>query len=287
MEKTIPLSPIKAYLLLVKPGIMMGNAITMAGGFALASRSYFDGWLFFATLIGLISIIGSSCIVNNVIDERADQQMERTKKRALAFASLPRSQIFLAALLLGAVGVLSLSLFANFLTLCIALFGYFIYVGLYSFSKYHSAQGTLIGSLAGAVSPVIGYCAVSHDLDLGAWILFAMLVLWQMPHFYAIAIYRSQDYASASIPVFPAQKGIKKTKIHMLLYTIAFAIVSLLLFVFGYTGYGYLAVAVSLGMIWIGLSLKGFRSVNDDQWAKKMFRFSLIVVMALSMAMMI
>lgn len=276
---------LKSYYLLTKPGILMGNAITTVAGFCLASRGSFDVWLFLATLIGLTCLIGSSCVMNNYIDRRADQKMERTKHRALANGSISISAAMIFALVMGVVGVAALALFTNPLTVYIALFGFFVYVLLYSFSKYYSMHGTLIGSVAGAVPPVVGYCAVSNHLDLGAWILFAMIVLWQMPHFYAIAIYRQRDYAAASIPVLPIKKGMRATKIQMLLYTIAFVGASSLLYVFHYAGIAYLTIALVLGLGWLWLCIEGFRCKNDQHWARQMFRFSLIVVTALSFAL--
>lgn len=276
---------LKSYYLLTKPGILMGNAITTIAGFSLASKGSFDFWLFFATLIGLTCTIGSSCVLNNYIDRKADQKMERTKQRALATGSISITFALVFALSLGVIGISVLAIFTNPLSVGIALFGFFVYVLLYSFSKYYSIHGTLIGSLAGAVPPVVGYCAVSNHLDLGAWILFAMIVLWQMPHFYAIAIYRQKDYAAASIPVLPIKKGMRTTKIQMLVYTVAFVAASTLLFVFDYTGYAYLSIALVLGFGWLWLCVQGFSCKNDLQWARQMFRVSLVVVTALSLAM--
>jgi protoheme IX farnesyltransferase len=118
-------------------------------------------------------------------------------------------------------------------------------------------------------------------MDGGAYILFIMMVLWQMPHFFAIAIRRLDDYIAAEIPVLPAIKGIFLTKVHMVFYVVAFVLASTLLTVFGYTGYGYLIVALALGCIWIGLSFLGFRTQSDQKWARKMFTFSLINITVL------
>lgn len=277
---------VRSYSLLTKPGIMLGNAITILGGFFLASRGVVDFRLLFATVVGLSLIIASSCVFNNTIDRKADSKMDRTKHRPLVTGSISLVSALLFALALGILGTWILS-FANYLALSIALLGFFVYVILYSFSKYYSMHGTLIGSLAGAVPPVVGYCAVTGGLDTGAWILFAILTIWQMPHFYAIAIFRQKDYAKASIPVLPIVKGIHTTKIHMLFFTIVFLFASPLLFVFGYTGYIYLFLSLVLSLGWLGLSIKGFYVKNDIQWARKMFGFSLLVITLLSIAMMV
>jgi heme o synthase len=149
---------------------------------------------------------------------------------------------------------------------------------LYGFWKRLSSTGTLVGSISGAVPPVVGYCAVSGSFDLGALIFFLVLVFWQMPHFYAIAMYRRDDYAKAGIPALPVKKGLHVTKIHIMLYIIIYTLVVACLNFYGYTGKTYLAVAVGLGLIWLGYGLQGFSSDNDEVWARKMFRVSLIVL---------
>jgi heme o synthase len=282
--QTLTLSPWKAYLSLTKPGIIMGNAITAASGFALASKGHFDFSLFFATLIGLSLIIASGCAFNNYIDRKADQKMPRTKNRPLAKGIISIRSANLFAIILGLAGVLFLSAFVNTLTTIIALVGFGVYVLFYSFLKYRTTHATLVGSIAGAVPPVVGYTAVTGHLDAAALLLFGIIALWQMPHFFAIAIYRLEDYAAASIPVLPVKKGIPTTKIQMLLYTVAFTIAATLLSLSGHVGKLYPVVALILGSIWICLCVQGLETNNDKIWARKMFVFSLLVVTALSAA---
>lgn len=279
---------IRSYSLLTKPGIMLGNAITLAGGYFLAARGHFSLWIFLASIVGLSLLIGSSCVINNYIDREADAKMERTKNRALAMGTISVQGALLFALVLGMTGIAFLGVYTNLLTLGVAIFGFVVYVFLYSFSKYYSIYGTLVGSIAGAVPPIVGYTAVSNQLDAGSFILFAILALWQMPHFFAIAIFRQNDYAAASIPVLPMIKGMRTTKMHMLFYCIAFLAISPFLTVFGYTGYGYFVLAIVLGLGWIGLAAKGFLpQTNDLKWARKMFAYSLLVITSLSIAMML
>ena len=242
----------------------------------LASKGHFDFYLFLAVLIGLVGVMGSACIFNNYIDRNADAKMERTKNRPLVQGLITPLNALIAAAFLFIIGVYVLAVYTNLLTLAITLFGFFAYVVLYTVSKYRTSLGTLIGSLSGAVPPVVGYCAVSNRFDMGAFLLFAILVLWQMPHFFAIALYRLDDYIAASIPVLPAVKGAHRTKIHMLLYIVAFIGACAMLTVYGYTGMSYLIVATLLGCIWLGISIQGFKSKNDSVWARKMFVYSLI-----------
>lgn len=270
---------IKNYYWLAKPGIIYGNLVTTIAGFLLASRGQVNFELLIATLLGISLVIASGCVFNNYIDRNIDAKMARTKNRALVKRVISGRNALTYASILGIFGLVTLGFFANMLSVYVALVGLFFYVVMYSLWKRRSVYGTVIGSISGAVPPVVGYVAVTNNLDAGALILVAILVTWQMPHFYAIAIYRLKDYAAAGIPVLPVKRGIYLTKINMLVYINAFIIAALLLTFFGYTGYSYLVVAVLLGFIWLSLCIKGLNAKTDDRlWARKMFLFSLIVL---------
>ena len=276
---------IRTYFLLTKPGIIFGNLITTAGGFALASKGHLNFYLFLVTLVGLGLVIGSACIFNNYMDRHADEKMERTKNRPFVQKSVSvKFSLFLASFMV-VLGSVILGLYANVLAMIVALVGFFGYVILYGICKYRSVYGTIVGSLAGAAPPVVGYCAVSGTFDLGAALLYIILVLWQMPHFFAIAMYRFRDYAAASVPVLPVKRGNHVTKIHMLLYVIAFMIAAFMLTLLHFTGYIYLAVVAILGSAWAWLSIKGFKAENDIRWAREMFVLSLVVITALSIVL--
>jgi protoheme IX farnesyltransferase len=214
-----------------------------------------------------------------------DALMTRTKNRALARQLISPKRALLFALCLGLAGTFLLAVFCNLLTMCVALFGFLVYVLLYSYFKYHSMHATLVGSLAGAVPPVVGYCAVSNRLDAAAALLFLLLVLWQMPHFYAIAIYRLEDYTAARIPVLPIQKGIEKARVHMFLYVAAFLVLSCTLPLFHRVGWGYLCTMSLLAITWLGICLCGFFARNHKSWARTMFRFSLLVIVGFCAAL--
>lgn len=280
---TTPTQPIMInYYLLTKPGIILGNLITVAAGFLLASRGEIQIGLFFATLIGLGLIIASACVLNNDIDRAMDRKMERTKNRPLAAGLISRFHAILFALILAIMGNGLLFFYTNLLTVCVANIGFFVYVILYSLWKSRTIYGTAIGSIAGAVPPVVGYCAVTNHFDLGALILFTLLVLWQMPHFFSIALFRIDDYTAAKMPLLPIKKGILRTKIHMLLYILGFTMTSVLLTVFGYTGYVYSTTVFILGLAWIALCLKGFKTTDDQLWGTHMFRLSLVIITIMS-----
>lgn len=266
------------YYLLTKPGIILGNLITVTAGFLLASTVKIDLSLLLSTLIGIAFIIASACVFNNYIDRAIDQKMVRTKKRALVLGVISEEKALLFATSLGIIGGGILFFATNLLTLLVASLGFFVYVILYSLWKGHTIYGTAIGSIAGATPPVVGYCAVSNQFDMGASILFMMMILWQMPHFYAIAMLHLEDYKRANIPLLPILKGSLRTKIHSILYIAAFIIVASLLTFFDYTGALYLAVALGLGFLWLYTAIKGIKSSNDQLWGKQMFRLSLLMI---------
>ena len=272
---------IKEYYQLAKPGIIYGNALATVGGFLLAARGHFDPLLLAATIVGISLIIGSSCVLNNYIDRDIDVLMARTKRRALVSGKISGRNALIYAAVLGLAGAALLGVYTNMLTLIIALIGMLFYVVIYGYAKRHSVRGTEIGSISGAVPPVVGYVAVTGHLDGGAWLLFAILVIWQMPHFYAIAMYRLDDYAAAAIPVLPVKSGMRTTKFFILAYVAAFALVVPLMTILGYTGITFLIVMSLVTLAWLILGLRQWRSRDYVQWAHRMFRFSLSVLVVL------
>ena len=262
----------------------MGNLITVGAGFLLASKGVIDIGLFFATLIGLAFIMASGCVFYYFFDRQIDKKMDRTKERALVTGLISGRNAIVFAIALCIVGNLVLLSYTNFLTTLVAGFGFFVYVFLYSLWKSRTIYGTAIGSVAGAIPPVVGYCAVSNHFDTGALILFSMMVLWQMPHFFSIAVYHLKDYSAAGLPVLPLKKGMLRTKVHMVIYIAAFILTSMMLTLFQYTGTAYLVVATLIGLAWLGLCLKGFNSENDQVWGYKMFRLSLVLIIAICIA---
>jgi protoheme IX farnesyltransferase len=273
----------KTYYLLTKPGIIRGNLVTAIAGFFLASQGHVRGWLLLETMVGVSLVIASGCVFNNYIDRGIDAKMERTKKRALVNGSISATGALVYASVLGAGGFLVLAWYTNLLTVVLGLLGLFFYVVVYGVGKRRGVYGTVIGSISGALPPVAGYTAVSGRLDAGAAILFLILVCWQMPHFYAIALYRLKDYAAAGLPVLPVVKGPRTTKIQIMAYIITFTVAAVALTAFGYAGFTYLAVVILLGAGWLGLGARGFRAGDDQRWARKMFLFSLAVIMILSL----
>lgn len=277
---------IKRFFSLTKPGIIFGNLITTAGGFFLASRGSINYVTLLCSMLGISLVVACGCVLNNIIDRDIDKLMERTKKRVLVLGLISARAAFIYSLILGILGFFILYIGTNTLSLVIAFIGLLVYVGVYSlWLKRYSIYGTLVGSISGAVPPVVGYCSVSNHFDAGALVLFFILSIWQIPHSYAIAIYRFNDYTNANIPVLPVRKGIFYTKIQMILYVVSFVAATFMLTLLHYTGYAYLLVAAVLGVFWIRLSFLGFSTRDDKKWARKSFAFSIICITILSIMM--
>lgn len=280
------LALLKQYLNLAKPGIVFGNLISVTGGFFLASRGDANLELFLATALGVSLVIASGCVFNNYIDRDIDQKMERTRNRVLAQGLVSPAHAIVYAIALGVAGVAVLYAATNTLAVMLVLMGFVVYVGLYSlWLKRGSVYGTLVGSLSGAAPPVVGYCAVSNEFDAGAAILLLIFSLWQMPHSYAIAIFRFNDYQAANIPVLPVIKGISAAKRQIVLYIAAFVVATLMLTLSGYAGYSYFVVAALSGAYWLWMGVSGYKAADDRVWARKLFTFSIISITMLSVMM--
>jgi len=275
------MSRLKLYYSLTKPGVLYGNALTAAAGFLFASKGNINGWLFVALCLGTTFVIASACVLNNYLDQDIDQKMARTKNRALVQGTVSGRGAVAFSTILGILGLIILAVFTNPLVIAIGIIGFIDYVVLYGMlSKRLSMYGTLVGSISGATPILAGYCAVTGTLDTGAIIVFAILFLWQIPEFYSIAVYRQAEYKAAHVPVVSVIKGITYTKRQITAYTFLFVIASVLLFVYGFTGYVYLIVMAGFGCYWLRLAIAGLRTHHNDPWARAMFRFSLIILLA-------
>ena len=267
---------------MTKPGIVRGNIVYTIAAFLLASKGDFFLTTFLAVVIGTALVIASACVVNNYIDRHIDKKMERTKKRALVTGAVSGRAAAYYAVILGIIGFTVLILFTNTLTFVVGIVAYVFYVLIYGWAKRVSYHGTLVGAIPGALPPVAGYVAVSGVIDLGALLIFCVIVFWQMPHFYAISIYRHDDYKAAGIPVISVVRGVSATKRAIMWYILAFLIAALCLAVAGYTGIIYLFTMLAVGALWFILGMRGLRAPNSHRWAKMMFRFSLIVTLVFS-----
>jgi|SRR6185437_3154111 len=273
---------IRAYYSLIKPGIVWSNAMTAAAGFFLAASYPFDLLRFSAMLFGLALVIAGSCAANNVIDRDIDARMERTKNRAVAANRISPANAAAFAGVLGGLGFAILFFLTNLLAFLAALFGAAVYLALYTPLKRRTEHGTLIGAFSGSAPPVVGYAAAAHAIDGTALVLFLILLSWQMIHFFAIAIFRIDEYRAAGIPVLPLTQDVSKTKRLMLAYLFLFWLSALALFLIGSAGLIYAAVMTALSIGWLLLALKGFGAPDERGWARRMFFYSLIVLLVFS-----
>ncbi|EHA1124693.1 protoheme IX farnesyltransferase [Vibrio navarrensis] len=275
---------LKSYLSITKPGIIFGNLISVAAGFFLAAKTEEANWdLMGPTLLGVALVIASGCVINNIFDRDIDVKMARTAKRDLVLGKVNSDHAFVYALVMLLAGTATLYTLVNPLSTVIVLLGYVFYVFFYTMIyKRTSVYGTLVGSISGAVPPLVGYLAVTNYIDIEAVLLFILFCLWQMPHSYAIAMFRLNDYRQAGIPVLPVIDGIEKAQRHMKAYVVAFTVVALALFALGSAGYEYLAVASLVSGYWLLVTFKPVTQQNYESWARSVFKISLLVVMSIS-----
>lgn len=276
---------IKSYYYLTKPGIIYGNVLSTVAGFLLASKLSIDLVLFFSTILGTALVIASSCVINNYTDREIDKKMKRTKNRALAKGTISRNNAFLFAGMLGVLGFGILILFTNQLVVFAGAIAMISYTVFYGIAKRKGPIGTLVGTVPGAMPLVAGYLAVTNNIDLGAVLLFFIMVFWQLPHFWAIGIFRLSDYKEAGIPILPVVKGVAATKTQMLLCMVLFVICASLLSYFGYAGKTFFIVMLILGGRWIFMGIKGLKTTDEIKWARKVFFFSIVILMSMSALM--
>ena len=271
------------YYRLTKPGIIRGNILVAAAAILFASDGDIDVVGLIATLVGTSLIIASACIYNNYLDREIDKKMARTEKRALVTGEVSvRSALSLGAVLL-VLGSITLAVWVNLLTLCIGLFGWIMYVTVYGYFKRKTVYGTLVGSISGAMPPVAGYSAVTGQIDATSGLLFLMLACWQMPHFYAIAIYRIKDYRAAKIPVLPLVSGVRQAKIQILAYIAVYTAVCIAFTLLGYASWAFAVGNGIYGLAWVYIGLSNFNKLSDIKWARKMFFVSLAGLPVLSL----
>lgn len=266
----------KDFVTLTKPTIILWNLVAAFGGYWLASRWNFDSFDTMAfMLLGTMLTMASSTVINNYWDRDFDMKMARTSKRPLPSGRLSPNVVLWYGILLGVAGIAILYWLVSPLCTLLGLIGMIVYIGIYTmWLKRTSTLSTAVGALSGAMPPVIGYCSVAGTMDMGAWLLLAILFLWQPPHFWALAIRRKEEYRAAGFPLLPVVKGVMRTKVQMIPYITLLIVATVLLYVYEYVGIIYLISALVLGLYWLYLALSGFRAKDTDKWAFKTFMFS-------------
>lgn len=267
----------KDYFILTKPRMLVSNLIPAVGGFWVASKWDIDWFTLFFMLLGTALVMGSGCVFNNVLDREHDSKMERTMKRAMPLKKVRIDYAIAYGAVLGLFGVALLFFFVNPLCALLGVVGHAAYVIIYTaWLKRSSTWSTSMGGISGAVPPVIGYCAVTETIDVGAWLLFGLLFFWQPPHFWALGIRRVEEYRNAGYPLLPVVKGIRRTKWQMIPYLIALYPTTILLYMLDYVGIVFLIGGMILLTLWTVQCVKGlFTDDHDQAWATRSFKYSL------------
>ncbi len=283
------LQTIQTYVALTKPRILVMLVFTALCAAFVAQRGIPDMKVTIAMLIGLALSSGGSAAVNMWYDRDIDAVMERTAKRPIPAGLVePRAALWLG-LSLGALSILVLAVFVNVLTALLSLFGFFYYAVIYTiWLKRSTPQNIVIGGGAGAMPALIGWASVTGDLSLAPILMFLIIFLWTPPHFWALALYKNEDYTRAGIPMMPVVRGPRSTKRQSVAYALALLLCSVSLYFTGAVGWLYLAAAVVLGAVFLVYNLLLLKE-SDDQfvWAKRTFFCSLLYLPILFMFMVI
>ena len=280
------MSIIGQYFELTKPRVVAMLVFCAVIGMFLAvdaqGQRMLPGWhaAIFGTL-GIWLASASAAAFNHLIDQRIDKIMARTANRPLATGQLTPIQVFVFAMTLGILSMLVLVFLVNTLTAVLTFFSLIGYAVVYTaYLKRATPQNIVIGGLAGAAPPMLGWVAVTGSLHPYALQLLLIIFVWTPPHFWALAIFRVDDYARAQVPMLPVTHGVTYTRWHILFYTILLFVVALLPFVTGMSGLLYLFGAVVLGVGFLWYAVRMFNP-PDDFFPMKMFNFSIVYLMVL------
>ncbi|MBG9543195.1 protoheme IX farnesyltransferase [Cytobacillus firmus] len=272
-----PLSKILA--LTVKTGIIKSNLIPMFAGLTLALYTYDFGLLeklpeILLAFIGSSLVMGAAGAFNNLYDRDIDSIMKRTQSRPTVTGEIKPKQVLWLAAFMSLFGILALA-FTTPLAGLLGFLGLFFYVVPYTmWSKRRTIYNTEIGSISGAMPPLIGWASIHPDITHPAILgLFIITIIWQMPHFYAIAIRKHDEYKAANVPMLPVVKGVRRTYIQTNIYLVILIGISFLL---GSLSIGLMLVALLLGIAWLALSIYGYKRMDPEKWAKSLFIFSLV-----------
>lgn len=277
-------STINLWAQAVKTGIIKSNLIPMIAGLMLALYTYELNFIenipnIILATVGSALVIAAAGIFNNLYDRDIDKVMPRTKTRPTVTGELNTRTVLIAGVVFLILGLIALA-FTTPLAMFLGFLGVFFYVVPYTmWTKRRTIWNTEVGSISGAMPPLIGWAAVAPNIwHPACWALFIIMVIWQMPHFYAIAIRKHDDYAAANIPMLPVAKGQRRTYIQTNVYLVLLMLTS---FLFLPLSLGLTLVSLVLGGIWLWLSFVGYHKMEGKTWANKMFAFSLIHMMVL------
>lgn len=273
--------------LLFKSGVLISNVLPVLTGFWLALHfhgltlsSHWD--VFLLTITGSTFVMGGALVINNWYDADIDKVMDRTKNRPTVTGAIPLHVILTLGVSFSIVGIFLL-LLTSWAAAFYAFIGWFMYVILYTmWSKRRFTLNTIIGSISGAVTPLIGWTAIDATISSIPFLMFLILFIWQIPHTFAIAIRKYDDYKRAGVAVLPVVHGLPITK---RLTTVYVASLLPLPFFMGELGWIFIIVTTLLNLIWLILSFKGFVEKDHMKWARIMFLYSVNYIMIIFLLM--
>ena len=276
---------LKSYYILCKPNVVYMMLICALVGMLLAEDSVSSVSNIIISLLGIALCSGSAAAINQVVDRKADASMTRTDQRPLPQGELSPFHASCFAFVIGLMGALILYFFVNTLTMLLTLASLIGYAFIYTiYLKRATPQNIVIGGLAGAASPLLGWAAISNTIEPFALLLVLIIFAWTPPHFWALAIYRKDEYAKESIPMLPVTHGVAFTKLQIVLYTIILFIVSILPYIVLMSGAIYLISAVILSSIFMYYSIRLYLS-DDDSYAMRTFNFSIYYIFLIFVAL--
>ena len=277
----------KDYLELTKPKVVALMVLTVVIGMCLATPGLVPLDIFIFGNIGIAFCAGSAAVINHVVDRRIDDIMARTHNRPVARGRVAPRQALMFAFTLGVLGMAVLVWLVNPLTAWLTLASLIGYAVIYtSLLKRATPQNIVIGGLAGAAPPLLGWTAVTGQFEGHALLLVLIIFAWTPPHFWALAIHRKDEYARADVPMLPVTHGEAYTKLHILLYTMIMLLVSILPFLTGMSGIIYLAGALVLGARFLFWSIVLLRNSRPHA-AIKTFKYSITYLMLLFVVLLI
>jgi protoheme IX farnesyltransferase len=259
--------------------------ITALVGMLLAQETVPSISYMFIALLGIALCSGSAAAINQVIDRSADASMNRTDKRPLPQGDISPIHASIFALFIGFLGALILYIFVNTLTMYLTIASLIGYAFIYTvYLKRATPQNIVIGGLAGAAPPLLGWTSITNSIDAYSLLLVLIIFIWTPPHFWALAIYRKDEYAKESIPMLPVTHGVAFTKLQIVLYTIILFLVSLLPYIVLMSGVIYLISALVLSSVFLYYSIKLYLG-EGDEYAMKTFTYSIYYIFLIFIAL--
>ena len=278
---------LKQFLALAKPRVVSLIVFCAVIGMFLAVPGLPNPGVVFAATVGIALVAGAAAVINCLVEQKIDARMQRTRARPLPSGVLTSRQTLLFATLVGGAGLLILGRWVNALTMWLTLATFVGYAIVYTvLLKPATPQNIVIGGASGAMPPVLGWAAVTGEVSAESLILFLIIFVWTPPHFWSLALYRTQDYARAGLPMLPVTHGSRYTRLMIVLYTFALVAVTLLPYAIRMSGPVYLASALVLGGVFLAYAIALYVRYSDAL-ARRTFAYSIAYLAALFSALLV